>query len=79
MFTTTNRTLSDYQITLDAGHTLRLPAQIAVVRVAAGGAWISDGTEERVLSAGDVLSNCSIGAVVTAVGRAPLVLDVQNR
>lgn len=50
------RTLSDYRITLDTGRTLRLPTQIAVVRVAAGGAWISNGTEERVLFTGDVLS-----------------------
>jgi len=67
------------RVVLVQGETLRLPAAYTRVNVLTGAAWITQGGEDNVVMAGCGLSSAagSDGAVVSALGTVPLLLEVR--
>jgi len=69
------------RLTLTQNNVLRLPRAVGKVRVVSGVAWVSTGGRDHIIGAGEGLSLAMDrdAAIVTAVGKNPLVIEVASR
>ncbi|MCC7448630.1 MAG: hypothetical protein IT324_14515 [Anaerolineae bacterium] len=69
------------RLTLTNNNVLRLPRHAGKLRVVAGVAWVSAAGRDHIIGAGEGLSLTvnRDAAIVTAVGKNPLVIEVTGR
>ena len=69
------------RLTLTNPNVLRLPRTVGKMRVISGVAWVSAAGRDHIVGAGEGLSLAMSrdAAIVTAVGKNPLVIEVAGR
>ncbi len=69
------------RLTLTKDNVLRLPRTAGKIRVVSGIAWVSAGGHDHIIGTGEGLSLAMNrdAAIVTAVGKNPLVIEVMGR